>query len=105
MGHPEEEVRSFPEIELIRLLMDGSRTQISHEELASSERVAPFLLDDAENADRSLRQVVLATAIFMFSLGRYLYGSTFREYKMLDQPSDRTVRRLMQTALDKMERL
>ncbi len=63
----------------IRLLLHGSRTQETPEELAESRRVAPFLYADPDNARRWLLQSLLHTAGVLSSLATWLFNFRFRE--------------------------
>ncbi len=88
MSRPQPELQVMPETELLRILTDGARTEMTREELARSQHVAPFLLDDPDNANRLLVESLMDSSLFMFMLGRYLYGGAFHGHKIPGPPSD-----------------
>ncbi len=77
LGHSESDTKEIPDTELIRVLLAGAQTSVTPQLLASGQRIAPFLLDDADNARRILRRRVLDGANFLYSLGYYLFIATF----------------------------
>ena len=88
MGHSAEEYHAFRDLELIRLLLCGSKVSITEEEIANGERSAPFLLDDPDNARRLMDRAVVAPAVFMWTLGRYIYGTVFVGRQLPTRPAD-----------------
>ncbi len=99
LAYPDSELQKMPETGLLRILMDGARTEMTYEEIEKKQAVAPFLLDDADNAVRLLRQSALDSAIFMFGLGRYVYGCAFRGHKIPDWPADHGLMPLVEAAM------
>jgi hypothetical protein len=79
-GHPPSQISApggFLLTPTIRLLLYGSRTQETPEESAASTRVAPFLLDDTENARHWLLQSLVHTANFLFVAGTWIFNFAF----------------------------
>jgi hypothetical protein len=79
---------------LIRLLMDGSRTEQTAEEWAERTFVAPFILDDPDNAKRLLRYTAGTIVVDVFELGYWLFRSSFPD-STLRFAKDRRVTELM----------
>jgi hypothetical protein len=88
MGFTEEQYKLLGELELIRILGYGSQIATTHEEMLKGVRRAPFLLDDLDNSRRLFDRAIVATASFMFMLGRYVYGCTFIGSPMPKRPTD-----------------
>jgi hypothetical protein len=65
----------------VRLLMDGARTQETQEEVQSGTRIAPFLVDDLHNIKNVYFQQIVHQASSLYSLGTFIFNSTYREHK------------------------
>jgi hypothetical protein len=63
----------------IRLLLDGSRTQETQEEISASQRVAPFLYAEPDNARRWLFQSIMHSANFLSMIGTWIFNHRFPE--------------------------
>lgn len=79
-GHPHELVDESFEPS-IRLLLKGSRTQETAEEVKTSTRIAPFLYGDPENARRWLYQSFVHTANVMFTCGTWIFNFKFPDHR------------------------
>jgi hypothetical protein len=89
---------------LIRLLMDGKRTQETQSELASPTRVAPFILTDGENAKRLLLDSVVGLASFLHNVGFWLYRTSFADLPAPKIQSDRKLDELIRDHVALIER-
>lgn len=75
-------------LQLVRVLTQGSRTQELESEVAQKTHVAPFILDDPHNAYRWLNGPVMDLPMFFFLFGRWLLKMRFPEQPLLEWPSD-----------------
>jgi hypothetical protein len=99
MNIAEADLASTPDRNMIRLLFHGSRTTISHAELSENKRTAPFLLDDGDNARALLHGGAIKTALFMWILGRFLFGCSFKGMEIPDLPADSLLEPLIEENL------
>lgn len=73
-GHSESALNNFPpDREFVRLLLAGERTQEEDGEIESGQRVAPFIIDDAERASGIFYDFIVATPQMMELLGRWVF--------------------------------
>jgi hypothetical protein len=93
------DLESIPDRNMIRLLFNGSRTAISHAELSANKRTAPFLLDDGDNARALLHGGAIKTALFMWFVGRFLFGCSFKGMEIPDLPVDSSLEPLIEENL------
>jgi hypothetical protein len=103
-GHPPDSVSEMGNQSLIRLLMDGKRTQETQSELASPTRVAPFILTDGENAKRLLLDSVVGLASFLHNVGFWLYRTSFADLPAPKIQSDRKLDELIRDHVALIER-
>jgi hypothetical protein len=94
MDHVKKYMENVPDAELVRILLHGSQMSVTLEELANGTRIAPFLLQDHDNAARLLRRSVLDSANFLYTLGLYLFKTTFRDAHAPDASLDRGLQAL-----------
>lgn len=107
MARDFDEVKDAPSPHrpVLRVLLDGARTQETPAEGEAGDAVAPYIPDDDTNIRRHLLQGLVHDAFNLSVLGTWIFNCEFPHMRRRLQHEDRNVRALCIDLLDEVRRI